>query len=369
MIQGRKIWPSGSHFYLFSLALLSFSSAVSAQSLLRVSNLNVSDPTLLEALSLDSSLIESGYSAELSNQTSSAYLERLGNAVGFTQAGLSADYGTPYTHFILSASAGLGYQKGYAGVGEILAGQESLDELGAFSAQAQMTLGFHFHKEQRSRYYLSFASSSFSKNSLELESWGWGFLWQYDLVSARSLGGPLVKWQGLRLGTGLRWNNFRSEFSHKMSDTSVAFTTPAAGGMAPMTLGLTASATGRLRSEADILSFPLEVGTAFQWFQVITLYGVAGIDANTGIVKGSIRADGPVKVTQKQEVDGKMKTVEVAKADVEYYSYKEAKPEVFTLRALLGLQFDLGRGSVFLQYQRGSLEGSEAAALGFRSFY
>jgi hypothetical protein len=373
MFQGRNL---GARFPSFSIlltliqgCLLFVSSYGNAQSLLSLHNISFSDPSIAKSLGVDEVSLLRGFSADLSQQTSSEYLYRLGNAIAFTQAGLSGDYGTSYKHFILTASAGLGYQEGYASIEDVLKGKQSLDEMGAFSAQAQITLGFRFHNEQRSRFYLSFASSGFSRNTLDLESHSWGFLWQYDLVSPRTLVAPLVSWQGFRGGVGLRYNRFRSKYSQTFSNLGLEVSTPAVASLPSQTLSLSVSVDGLLSGEADVLSFPLEIGTGFQCFQVLTLYGLLGADTNVGTVKGRVRAQGPVSVSHRELVAGETQSKLLAQAYGQYYAYKEAKPEAFALRALIGLQFDLGQGSVFIQYQRGSLEGSEAAALGFRAFY
>lgn len=297
---------------------------------------------------------------EISSDSSSDYLRRLANAVTFIQAGSSADYSTPFRYMILNVGVGLGYQDGYAGLDEVMQGKASPDRLGAFSAQAALSIGLHFADEQRSRFFASFASSDYSNHSLELENSGWGLLWQYDVVRAPENPSPLLSWNGLKVGTGFRWNRFRSHFSKQLSELSADVNVPGQG-------QLSASLTGDLDVSGDVrvMSVPLEVGTSLRWMSVLSLYGVVGADMNFGDARGSLLVKGPVSFATTM-ANGETENV---KADAEYSVTKSEEPDQFSLRGLVGVQFELGRGSVFVQYQRSSLEDAEAAALGFRTYF
>jgi hypothetical protein len=297
---------------------------------------------------------------EISSDESSDYLRRLANAVTFIQAGSSADYSTPFRYMVLNVGVGLGYQDGYAGLDDVLQGKANPDRLGAFSAQAALSIGLHFADEQRSRFFASFASSDYSNHSLELENSGWGVLWQYDLVRAPERPSPLLSWNGLKVGTGFRWNRFRSHFSKHLSELSADVSVPGQG-----TLNASMAADLDVSGDVRVMSVPFEVGTALRWMSVLSLYGVLGADLNFGDARGSLLVKGPLSFST-TTANGESEQV---KADAEYAVTKSEEPDMFSLRGLVGLQFELGRGSVFVQYQRSSLEDAEAAALGFRTYF
>jgi hypothetical protein len=298
---------------------------------------------------------------EISQDPSSDYLHRLANAVTFLQAGTTSDYSTPFQHIVLNVGAGLGYQSGYAGFGEVISGQASPDSLAAFSAQAALSLGLKFTRDQRSRFFASFASSDYSNNGVKLESWGWGLMWQYDLVRATENPSPLLAWNGLRFGTGFRWNSFDSHYAKSFEALEASLYVPGQG-------TVSGSIQGDLDVSANVktMSVPLELGTSLRWMSVLSVYAVAGLDANFGDARGALYLRGPVSVQTTAEDDEASKT---QKGDARYSISKSEKPEPFSMRGLLGLQFELGRGSVFIQYQESSLKDAEAAALGFRTYF
>jgi len=297
---------------------------------------------------------------EISSDNSSDYLRRLANAVTFTQAASSADYSVPFEHMILNVGVGLGYQDGYVGFDEVVSGKASPDRLGAFSAQAALSLGLHFSKEQRSRFFISFASSDYSNHSLDIESMGWGVLWQYDLIRAREGRTPLFSWNGIKIGTGFRSNRFKSHFSKRLDPVEASVYVPGEG-------TLEGSVSGELDMSGDVhvMSIPLEVGTSVRWLSVLTVYGVAGADANFGTARASLYMRGPVSFAA-TPTDAEAQS---GTAEAEYSIAKSEEPDAFSLRGLVGLQFELGRGSIFVQYQDSSLENAEAAAIGFRTYF
>ncbi|MEO5667501.1 MAG: hypothetical protein ABIR96_05540, partial [Bdellovibrionota bacterium] len=237
----------------------------------------------------------------------------------------------------------------------------SPDRLGAFSAQAALSLGFHFVDDDRSRFFVSFASSDYSKNALSIENWGWGVLWQYDVVRASSGSSPLLSWSGIRIGTGFRWNRFQSHFSKHLGELDTTLAIPGEG-----SVDATVSADLDMSGDVKVMSVPLEIGTSIKWASVLSVYGVAGADAHFGNANASILVRGPVNFAATPADTDESKT---ASADASYSISKSESPDRFSLRGLVGLQFELGRGSVFLQYQRSSLAKSEAAALGFRTYF
>jgi len=304
---------------------------------------------------------QSNFEKEISAETSSDYLRRLANAVTFIQAGSSSDYSVPFEYMILNVGVGLGYQDGYAGFDEVISGKASPDRLGAFSAQAALSLGFHFVREQRSRFFVSFASSDYSNRSLKLSNWGWGLLWQYDVVQAPSNPSPLLSWSGLRVGTGFRWNRFQSSFTKNLGSLDTQLEVPGEGSVAA-----SVAADLALSSDVRVMSVPLEIGTAIKWASVLSVYGVAGADVHFGDARASLMVKGPVKL---EATTADTQTTQSLEGEAQYAVSKSEKPDRYSLRGLLGLQFELGRGSVFVQYQISSLRESEAAALGFRTYF
>lgn len=297
---------------------------------------------------------------EISSDNSSDYLRRLANAVTFTQAGSSADYSSPFKHMILNVGVGLGYQDGYVGFDEVISGKASPDRLGAFAAQASISIGLRFSQEQRSRFFVSFASSDYSNHALDIESMGWGVLWQYDLIRAPEHRSPLFSWNGLKIGTGFRSNRFKSHFSKHVDPIQASVFVPGEG-------SLEGSVSGELDMAGDVhvMSVPLEVGTSIRWMSVLTVYGVAGADANFGTARASLYMRGPMTFA----VTPADAEAQSGTAEAEYSVEKSEEPDAFSLRGLVGLQFELGRGSIFVQYQDSSLENAEAAAIGFRTYF
>jgi len=337
-------------------SIVFFSAAAFSASRLKISNAEVS-PSLAGNFE---DLVGKTFERQISHGTSSDFLRRMGQSVVLSHSSAGVDYASDFRFLSFSLGTGLGYQEGYASLDDVISGRESPDGLSGLAAQVGMTLGLHFHEAQRSRFFLSYLQSNFSEDGLKVTGNGFGVLWQYRVLSEKVLAGPFAEFRGLHFGAGLRYAEFNSEYETRLLGLQVNGSSIASE---LSDYKLNAAANLDLQSEVSVWSVPLEISAAVNFFRSISFYSLLGMDINFGNSSAQAVLNSPV------EIQDTKTAAKLASADVSLVSLQEETVDRTHYRGLLGMQFELGRGSVFIQYQRAFDIGTHAASLGFRAYY
>ncbi len=358
MINGRSASGRGYKIRasLILLGLFFLATMARADSRVRLQNIEVS-----QQLEKDfQKFVGESFEKEFNHNTSSEFLKRMNQAVALSHSSAAVDYASDFQFLSFSLGSGLGYQEGYARLDEVVSGEKSPDGLSGLSAQVGMTLGLHFYEPHRSRYFLSFSQVNFSENDLKVTGTGIGVLWQYKLLGKKDWASPFVEFRGLHIATGLRYADFKSHYKAGLVGLDLN-----GNSISPeiKDYSLVANASLDARTDVSLFTVPVEISAAINFFRSISFYSLFGIDFNSGHSEAQLIVESPIQIVNKK--DGE----KLASADATMLSLQSAKPDLINYRGLLGMQFELGHGAVFFQYQKSFDLNAYAAALGFRAYY
>lgn len=295
---------------------------------------------------------------------SEEFLESFTQALSASQASEAVDYASAFEHFSASSSLTLGYRQGQHSLLEVLRGKSALGSIGAITAQYGASFAFRFHNQDRSRYSFGFSGAHFSDHSLDYSAEGYSLGWQYDLIQARALAGPLSTWKNLRFGLGLRRNRAGMEYRAALGNTRVRASDIAPGISELKSLQLELDPSLYINHESKAWTLPIELSTALQFFRIFSLYGLAAVDLSWGSSEGSAWLQSPVTVSA-----ASAKLSQSSSGTIGGGEHVSLRSRLWEMRTLLGGQFDLGYGAVFFQYQALLRSGAHSAAVGFRAFY
>jgi hypothetical protein len=230
------------------------------------------------------------------------YLQGIANAMTLASAGIGSDYATPYKVGMLGVQLGAGIDLGKRTYNEIASqGLDVSESSAGFAAQSSIVVGmtleavnyksWGFTNLKNTRAYLNFFAYETQVENVNLEFRSMGAMIQYNWVRPKRVGRGVLRWGGLDLGTGLKYNSFKAET--RINQTQSESTTIAPFGT------VTTSFDGTLALGASSYNFsiPIELSSSVRILWIWSLFAGVGADLNLGQTSSITSITGPINVT------------------------------------------------------------------------
>ncbi|MEZ4366114.1 MAG: hypothetical protein R2939_07475 [Kofleriaceae bacterium] len=146
----------------------------------------------------------------------------------------------------------------------------------------------------------------------------------------------VVKWGGIDVTGGVEWTRWTFGLERPLESS---FPLTGSGGSTEVST----AATGRFDLSSQALVFPLEATTSLRFFHLLSVFGGAGIDVQSGTTKADASLNGDLTATD----TGGGGDIDVGTASVT--ANGEGGPSKGRLRFLAGVQFNLSKLRIFLQ--------------------
>jgi hypothetical protein len=273
-----------------------------------------------------------------------SFLQRFGDAQGFTSKGLGVDYASEATYFEVggAASFALGMDRTYR-PGNTQGFPISGASLNA-SLMGGLSLGFLGIPVMVFGNWMKVPTTNYGDMSGSLDNWGvhaqLRLLGPSHSMSALNM---LVRWGGIAITTGLDYSHMTLGLKQPISST---FTFPNAS-IPDVTVDTTGAATGsitdvngtaagtaHLNIDMTTKSIPLEVTTSLRLMTLFTAYGGLGFDWQLG---GGSNMDVGVDATMVGHAGGQ--NWDLGTAHVKFAAH--ADPSAAKIRGILGVQVNL----------------------------
>jgi hypothetical protein len=294
------------------------------------------------------------------------YLQGIANALTLSSQSVGSDYSTPFKVGMLGANLGVGFDLGDKTYEQLA--KEGLD-LGSTSAgiaaQASILVGMSLESVKykpwgltnlkNTRAYLNFFAYEREVEKILLEFRSVGLMVHYNAIRPKRVGRGILRWGGIDLGAGLKYNALKLETS--VSQTESQSTSIVGVGT------VTTSFNGKLTLGASSYNFsiPVEVSSSVRLFWIWSVFAGAGLDINLGQTKSVTRISGPINVSGTG--------LEGVQADAFLDLGQTRSPTVANARIFLGTGVEVIAVNLYAQVTQ-SLSGSLAGvSLGARAFW
>ena len=274
--------------------------------------------------------LEDEVNAGLPSVETGEYTKGMANASAMATSGTAVVYGTPFSFGLIGANLSAGID---LGEGNKLSDFDA-EKAAGFGAQAGIILGFNpgsimsspigFIDPTRMQLFLSYFAQKRTLDTADVDFASFGVTAKYRLFDARNLATSLVKWNGLDVLGGIRYNKMKGSFT-KEFDTEFTGTG-----------GVTATVAGPAVIGADVkvISIPVEASTSLRLAYFLNLIGGAALDFNFGSSTANGDYDSDIDFT-----DGSTAT-----GDLELGG--KASPTLLNARAFIGTGIDFAVGSL-----------------------
>lgn len=188
---------------------------------------------------------------------------------------------------------------------------------------------------------------------------------QYKIVEERKLGAGVLKWGGVDLTGGLRYNSFKGTVTANIPTVALAQQTVAS------VLTVTPSFTNgeaNLIANSSTFSIPMEASTWARVLYFLTLYTGFGLDINLGSTSGTGSATGDIQTNFTNTISNQPLTNQPS-ATAAYNLGNNGSPYPVGLRNFTGIQIDMGVLAVYAQLNKAVVGGPLGATFGAKAFW
>ena len=288
-------------------------------------------------------------SSQIPDTDQSTFLSKVALSSTMASKGGSEDYGYPPDVFVFGAFFGAGFSIDFNTSGSTSA----LSSIPGASVSNGFLVGAPLAQFGGSQYfknglaYLTFNTSS-PISIGQFEATFSSFSVKYAYMLKPKDGSGFIKWNGVKLSTGLDYNHARVLFKYDISVPATETGDISAEG---------ATFTGTTSYEQEIslgaavstTSIPFEVSTGVD-LRIIGLIAGFGVDLNLGSAKSVASGEGPVTLTMTNSGTSEESTISATSS---FDFGQSASPTFFHPRLFLGADFDFYVGNFFLQYNQG----------------
>jgi hypothetical protein len=334
-------------------------------------NLPITAYSTLDALfdQLASSINENLPNIDVSN-----YLQGIANSMTLASSGLGSDHSTPYKVGMLGVNLATGIDLGERTYKDLAQQGLNLRESSAgIAAQASIVVGMtleslHYKpwgltNLKNTRAYLNFFAYETQVDNVNVEFRSMGAMVQYNWVRPKRVGRGVLRWGGIDLATGLKYNSFKAETRISQTQSQTQSLSPAGS--------LTTAFDGTLALGANSYNFsiPIEMSSSVRLLWIWSVFAGLGADINLGQTSSITCITGPIKVTGTLGAGPGAQAITDVDADAFLDLGQTASPVPVNARIFLGTGIEIIGINVLLQVTQavsGSLAG---VSLGARAFW
>ncbi|MCB9093103.1 MAG: hypothetical protein H6621_01975 [Halobacteriovoraceae bacterium] len=338
--------------------VLSFN-AFSASSFFDIDTDNISytgswsapERTALQTLLLQ---LESEGQAQLSNIEPGDYLKNSANATIMAGKSVGSDYANNPDLFLVGAAVGIGISTEGQSLTDVTDSNEDIEDIvNGIGAQVSLLGGVNlgrlpfvpkkiaFFDMNRFHLFVNFFKYDIEKNDFSADALSLGFMLRYQVLESRAFFPfSMLYWEGLHVHLGMQKGNLDLEVNETLTLTESDSTS-----VPGLTMTGTFNSIAGAKVEVDTLSIPLEISSAIRFLYLMTLYGGLGADLNTGTGSGQGSLSNST-VTVSTNLSKSASTTASASLG------EEQKVDSFFSRAFVGLQFNLWKIKLGIQYDK-----------------
>ncbi|MEQ1875243.1 MAG: hypothetical protein ABL958_01265 [Bdellovibrionia bacterium] len=308
--------------------------------------------------------LENQVNALLPASDNASFMTSMANNAVLSGAGNSAYYGSPFQIFEASVQAGISVESERAPSESI-----TLNRVGGVGAQAQVRLGSHLNiygdkwwifDLERAWMYVGLLTYDYSKDVTNFRFGAASVYFQYRLTESSSALWNSLKWNGLFVGTGLRYISLKVNMEQPVTETvsQVVDTMPG-------TPTVTANYNGRMAAGAEVqaLSVPIELSISARILYAFTFFFGVGADISLGKAKSIANLTGPVTITESSASYGSFS------GDALLDIGDEGSPRTIGARSFSGIAFEIGAASIHVITTRSIPERDTAVNAGLRLYW
>jgi hypothetical protein len=319
---------------------------------------------LIDAIDDVFNTFETEINSSLPSVDGEKYAQGIANSLITATGSLGADYSSDIDMFVVGVNAGIGGDLGTASLTGLASGTSSATDIAGAAAGATVLVGANLGfvpnfipliDMNRATGYLSFLSFNRSFDSFEVGTTSFGLMGQYEVLSGKSVGLGAVKWNGVKLTSGLRYNKVKFVGSTSITE-SLTDNVPGGSMTATINANLEFGAT------ASAWTIPIEASSSVRLGWILGLYAGAGTDLSFGSSKGIAGGDGPITVTTTGSVGAISANADLTIADA------DVSPTLANFRYFGGAQFELGVFALNIQYT-GTFNNTLALQVGAKAFW
>ena len=309
--------------------------------------------------------LETLVNAALPVADNGTFMRSMANSATLSGASNVANYGPSMNVFQIGAQAGLGI----GALNPPTGGQVSLNNVSGFGAQATILAGMKLSpfgtavgpfSLDRAWGYFGFFKYSLSQNVTSFDYMAMTLYFQYRYFEPTSLWLGTLKWNGVFVGSGLRYTAMKATFSQPVNE-SYSRAEPSMPGNPT----ITSTYNGTLNAGADIsvITMPIEAVTSARILYIFNAFIGFGADLSFGAAKSIANTSGPIVMSESTGSYGTFTgTASLDLGD-------QGAPTLGNFRSLFGVQFDAGVASIALSTTRYLGSKESAYNVGLRIYY
>lgn len=308
--------------------------------------------------------LEDQMNAVLPATDNASFMTSMGNNAVMSGAANAANYGSAIRVFEAGIHGGLSVQSANTPSGSI-----TLNNVGGFGAQATLRVGTYlglygdnwgFLDLKRAWLYLGILTYDYTKDETSFRFGATTLYLQYQLYEPAAIGWGSLKWNGLNIGTGLRYVSMKAN-----AVQSVTKTESQVMDTMPGTPTVTATYNGSMTVGAEVQAFaiPIEVSTSARVLWGLTSFIGLGVDIAMGKAKSIANLSGPVNITESSGSYGSFSGDSVLDLG------DEGSPRTAGGRFFTGLQIEVGVASLTFSTTKSIPEKDTAFNAGLRIYW
>jgi hypothetical protein len=312
--------------------------------------------------------LETAVNAELPSFDPDSYLKATANATVASGGGVDADYASPFSYALVGGGVGLAADFTATGGLSDLFQDGGFTSLEGAGAQGGIILGLNtgkflnqkigFIDLSRTKAFLSFFAFGYGLNDFDFDFKHFAVSGQYKLVPEKSMGLGVLKWGGVDLTGGLKYNKTTFTITQPGTQTQTA---SVASGVGQLSANFDGTAT--VGADVGIFSIPVEVSTSARVLYFLSFFAGMGADFAFGSSSSVSEVTGPISVTDS------LGAFSGIGADAGLDLGSAAGPTAFGLRTFGGIQLELYALSVSVQINKSLFNESLGATVGAKLFF
>jgi hypothetical protein len=319
---------------------------------------------LIDAIDTVFNNFETEINSSLPSVDGEKYAQGIANSLITSNGSLGADYSSDIDMFVVGFNTGIGGDLGTASVTGLASGTDSATDIAGAAGGATLLVGANLGfipnfipliDMKKATGYLSFLNYSRSFDTFDVGTSSFGLMGQYEILGGQSVGLGAVKWNGVKLTSGLRYN--KVEFIGTQ-DITESITDNIPGGSMTATI----NADLEFGAEASAWTIPIEASTSVRLGWIFSFFAGAGADLSFGSSKGIAGGDGPITVNTTGGVGTITANAELSIADA------DVNPPLANFRYFGGTQIELGVLALHIQYT-GTFNNTLAVQGGVKAFW
>jgi hypothetical protein len=326
---------------------------------------SLSDPTVTSQIDTAFNEMESLVNAQLTQFDAETYLEGTANTTALASAGGTHDLANRFRYFYFSVGGGLAADLGGKSPQEFFKDSSNMSSFKGLSGNMSLTIGapgnvlrlpkMGWFQPENFKIYMSYSQFSRKIESTDFDFLSYGLMGQYHFFGHHSLALGALKWHGVDVTTGFKYNKIKVLFSQSFSQ---ALSQPLDyDALGDPTLDMTFANTALLGATANITTVPLEASTSVGLLYCLDAYVGLGTDFNFGSASSVISAPGSVTATESTN------TLGVMSGDIEFDLGQKASAQALSSRYLMGFALDFRVLSLNLQYNHNMSNRAESLHL------